>query len=284
MLTQVDLIKKYGLSIRGKIGQHLLIDPNIQRKIVDALDLEKGDTVLEIGPGLGALSHEILTRGFPLIAVEKDKRFCEILRKEFEGFGKQFQLIEADILKTDLGALLPKGGRKKAKLVSNMPYYITAPILFHIFEFQKHFKKAVLMMQKEVADRLAASPGSKDYGRLTLAVRYVADLQHHLDVGAGCFTPRPEVGSSVISLEFHESGSGLTKEEEKHLFQIIQTAFSQRRKTLIGLLSRASWLRASRAELEAVLEKASMNRTVRGEELLLKDYLTLLKLLRVYFK
>ena len=289
MSTQVDLLKKYNLSVRGHVGQHLLIDPNIQRKIVDLLELKPTDRVLEIGPGLGALTNHLLGRCEKLIAVEMDETFVEILKKEFiqkqgtvppqKKGDSPFFLIHADILKTDLASILGKSVKKPWKAISNLPYYITAPILFHLLESRAYFSKLVLMMQKEVADRLLASPGSKDYGRLTLAMRYAGTIRHAFDVPPSCFAPRPAVSSSVVVLDLYPPKQLLKKKEEENLFYLIKIAFSQRRKMFLSLLAADPELGKSRPELEAVFKKQGISLQTRGEQLLLKDYMGLVQAL-----
>ncbi len=274
MPTQIDLLKKYGLSIRGQMGQHLLIDPNMQRKIVDLLELKAEETVFEIGPGLGALTAEILKRGARVFAVEKDIRFVEILKQEFAD-PPGLEIVHEDILKFDFSAFRKKIGKKgKVKVVGNLPYYITAPILFCLSEQHTMIRKAVLMMQEEVADRVLASPGSKEYGRLTLAVRYAAEVRHGFNVPASCFTPQPEVSSSVLEFFFYGQKELLEPEKEKAVFKLVETAFSQRRKTFLGILSHQE-KGLGREKLSKIFESVGIAPMARGEELMLKDYLAL---------
>ncbi len=284
--TQITLLKKYGLEVRGFRGQHLLIDPNIQRKIVETVDPKPGEWILEIGPGLGALTGEILSAGARVIAIEKDKRFCEILEGEFGGDYKGKLSIEnADILKTDLKKLLKaphpslsRGERAKVKgikIVSNLPYYITSPVLFWLISNRALVEKATFMMQREVADRLLAQPGDKDYGRLTLALRYYAQVRRAFDVSRNCFTPRPDVDSTVITLEFHPASRFPKDIDENFLFRIIQIAFGARRKTLLNRLSHDPGLKRPREELVKIFAKLGISETARAEELLLKDFISL---------
>lgn len=273
MPTQIELLKKYGLSIRGHLGQHLLIDPNIQRKIVDLLELCPQERVFEIGPGLGALTGEMLKRGAHVLAVEKDPELAKILEEELRPYGKNLEILREDILRLDLKKVFG-GRRQKIKVISNLPYYITAPILFRLMPFHRRIPRAVFTMQKEVGRRLLASPGSKDYGRLTLAVRYYADVRHAFDIPRTCFTPMPEVDSSVIMLTFHP-GRALPKKEEDLVFYLIAAAFRQRRKTLLHLLSGDPRIRKKRGELAELFMKMGWPPMARGEELLLKDFFTL---------
>jgi 16S rRNA (adenine1518-N6/adenine1519-N6)-dimethyltransferase len=285
MLTQIALLKKYGLAVRGNLGQHLLVDSNIQRKIVDLLGEDTSEPVLEIGPGLGALTAHLLERGFSVTAVEKDRRFVEILEREFgEKGGGRFRLIASDILDCDLEKIFTgvKDKNKKIKVLGNLPYYITAPILFRLLEAGGSISRAVLTVQKEVAARFVASPGTKDYGRLSLAVRYSADVRHAFDVSPGCFTPRPEVDSSTVVLDFYPSKSSCEKGFDRFLFHLVQVAFGQRRKTLIHNLMGDPSLEITREELLGFFERKGILPTVRGEELFLKDYLALAKGLRKF--
>jgi len=283
--TQIALLKKYGLPVRGVSGQHLLVDPNIQRKIVEVLNPRPKEWILEIGPGLGALTAAILAEGALVVAVEKDRRFCEILEgelgAEYEG---RFWVENEDILKSDPKKLLArfrqatkKAAQKpsKAKVVSNLPYYITAPVLFWLVDHRAQIEKAVLMMQREVADRLLAQPGDKDYSRLTLGVRYYADVHRAFNVSRHCFTPVPKVDSSVVTLEFHPASTFPKGIDEKFLFHVIQVAFGARRKTLLNRLSHDSQIGRSREELVKILKDLGIPETARGEDLLLKDFISL---------
>lgn len=289
-LSQIQLIKKYGLKIQGHIGQHLLIDENIQKKIVDVLNPGENETILEIGPGLGALSREILMRGAKLIVIEKDENFLKVMGEEIAAFfPSRIQLIHADILKIDWKWLAlqihqmlgvrsssSRGDAKtKIKVISNLPYYITAPILFDLIEHKHLFSDAVLMMQKEVAMRLVAQPGSKEYGRLTLGVRYAAETRHAFDVSKGCFTPQPLVDSSVMLLHFHEKRQLPKDLKETFFAHLIQAAFAHRRKMLLPALAHESSLGVSRIALENIFTELGLDYKVRAEQLFLKDFIAL---------
>ncbi|MCB9800209.1 MAG: ribosomal RNA small subunit methyltransferase A [Candidatus Omnitrophica bacterium] len=273
MLTQIELIRKYGLSIRGHLGQHLLIDGNISRKIVDALNPAAGDEVLEIGPGLGALTGELLNRGSRLTVVEKDARFAEILNREYaSAMNPHFKVVHQDFMDFDLKSL---GKKQDVKVISNLPYYITAPILMRLLEHRGLFSKAVVMMQKEVAQRFTAMPGSKDYGRLSLKMRYYAGITHLFDVKPTCFTPRPKVHSSVLELQFRKRDELPKDINEEFLFDLIKLAFSQRRKTFLNLLIRDKTLQIDKQKITEFFESNGMSLKVRGEELLMKDFIRL---------
>jgi len=304
--TQVALLRKYGLAVRGFKGQHLLVDPNIQRKIVELVDPQSGEWILEIGPGLGALTAELLAAGAFVIAIEKDKRFCEILEGELgQEYKDKLWIENADVLKADLGKLLRRaqsmavGGarsprttrgrgnpaptnkiQRKIKIVSNLPYYVTSPILFWLIDNRSFLEKAVLMMQKEVARRLLAQPGDKDYSRLTLGVRYYGEVHRAFDVSRNCFTPKPEVDSSVLTIDFHPVSKLPKGIEEDFLFHLIQVAFGARRKILLNRLSHDPEIEKSRDELLKVLKTLGIQENARGEELLLKDFINLAERLR----
>lgn len=278
-MTQVDLLKKYGLSVRGKLGQHILIDANVCRKIVEALHLTAKDEVLEIGPGLGALTGELLASGARVTAVEKDPRFAAVLEEELKPkYGDRFQLVCEDFLEFDFSRY---GGTpdRKTKVISNLPYYVTAPILFRLFEQEHFFSQAVLMMQKEVARRLIARPGTKDYGRLSVACQYFSQLRHVRDVPPSCFTPRPQVDSSVVELHFIPQAQRLAPARQERLFELVRTAFSQRRKTLAHLLARDPQVGKSRDEIDRLLDSLGFVRGVRGEALSLDQFKALSELL-----
>lgn len=272
--TQTALLHKYGLAIRGFKGQHLLMDPNIQRKIVETLNLKAGESILEIGPGLGALTQELLAAGANVIAVEKDKKFCEILEQELGAVYKgKLKIICADILKTNWKSL--QAAKGKIKVVSNLPYYITSPVLFWLIKNRTRIKQAVLMMQREVADRLLAQPGNKDYGRLTLAVRYYADVQKAFHVSRNCFTPQPDVDSTVLVLDFYPPSKLPKGIDTDFLFHLIQVAFGARRKTLLNRFTNDPQIGRSRQELLDLLAQLKIPEKARGEDLLLKDFLAL---------
>lgn len=275
MLTQIELLKKYALRIRGHLGQHLLMDPNTIRKIVDALDLQPGDRVFEIGPGLGAVTQEVLRRGFPLLAVETDKKFVEILTQElWPEYPDHFKLIQGDILKSDPTQMIREwtGSGAKVKVIGNLPYYISTPILFHLIEHAEVFSSAVMMLQKEVAARLTAKAGDEDYGRLSVTSRFYGETEFLFDVSPKCFLPPPEVTSRVVRYTFRND---LKTGHEKFLLEIIRVAFSQRRKTLLSLLAHHLKPETGREEIERIFEKLGFSPKVRGETLSLEQFIHL---------
>ncbi|HQB94110.1 MAG TPA: 16S rRNA (adenine(1518)-N(6)/adenine(1519)-N(6))-dimethyltransferase RsmA [Candidatus Omnitrophota bacterium] len=266
MLNQVRLLKKYAIRVRGHLGQHLLMDPNTVRKIVDGLELAAGEPVLEIGPGLGALTAEFLVRGHSVIAVEKDPKFVEILQTEIAPeFPGLLEIVRGDILKCDLTKVLrERNVPLPVKAASNLPYYISTPILFHLIEHRACFHSAVLMMQKEVAARMTAKPRTEDYGRLSVSSSVFGKTQTLFDVSPKCFLPAPEVTSRVIRYVFER---GHVSGEEKALLDVIRIAFSERRKTLLSLLSKQLRPEKGREELAMVFGRLGLSLNARGEEL-----------------
>jgi len=277
MLTQIEFLKKYKLRIRGHLGQHLLMDPNIIRKTVDALELQPEDVVFEIGPGLGAVTREILKRGFSVLAVEKDARFVEVLTLELTPeYGAHFKLVHGDILQSDPTELVTGwAGERKAKVIGNLPYYISTPILFHLIEHAKVFSRAVLMLQKEVAQRLSAEAGEEEYSRLSVTSRLYGEARFLFDVSPSCFLPHPKVMSRVISFLFRPYPGQDRVRDETGLLEIIRVAFSQRRKTLLTLLANQLKSKFSRQDLETVFGKLGFSLQVRGEELSLDQFIGL---------
>ncbi len=262
--SQTALLQKYGIQVKGDLGQHLLLDLNVVRKIVDALDISENKIVLEIGPGLGALTHEMLRRGAQVIAIEKDPHFVNILEQELlRAFPKTLQVIHADVLDCDFNAICE--GKGKIRMVSNLPYYITTPILFKLIEGSKNFSSAVLMMQKEVAEKLGAQAGSRSYGRLSAAA-IVGEVQRLFSVAKGCFTPPPEVDSTVIRFQFKEQFE-LSEEKKKVFFEFLKMAFSARRKTLISLLLKQPGISMDRSQMGTVFSGGGLDLKARAEDL-----------------
>ncbi|HNX67966.1 MAG TPA: 16S rRNA (adenine(1518)-N(6)/adenine(1519)-N(6))-dimethyltransferase RsmA [Candidatus Omnitrophota bacterium] len=285
MLSQIELLKKYDLKIRGHLGQHLLIDPNTIRKIVDSLDLQPGDRVFEIGPGLGAVTREVLERGFAVLAVETDRKFVEVLTAELlPEHGDRFKLVHADVLKCDLTKLITgaeafsdgkKGVLPSVKVIGNLPYYISTPILFQLIDHAAVFSKAVLMLQKEVALRLTAKAGDEDYSRLSVTSRLCGEAEFLFDVSPSCFLPKPQVMSRVISFLFRPYPLEGRVKSLGFLLQVVRVAFAQRRKTLLSVLAKNLTPKVARENLEQALSKLGLSLNVRGEELSLEQFIVL---------
>ena len=265
-----EILKKYNFNFQKKYGQNFLIDANILEKIMAAADISKEDCVLEIGPGIGTMTQYLSQRAGEVIAVEIDKNLIPILSDTLSDCSN-VTIINEDVLKVDLKKLAEeKNGGIPVKIVANLPYYITTPIIMGLFESGVPLKSITVMVQKEVAERMQVGPGTKDYGALSLAVQYYARPEVICDVPPSCFIPRPGVGSAVICLERYEQPPVFV-ENEKKMFSVIRAAFNQRRKTLVNALANASLGIAKEAVLNA-LEKQNLSLTIRGEALSLKQF------------
>ncbi len=274
-MHQIQILKKYGISVKGERGQHLLIDENIQKKIVEFVNPKRGERILEIGPGLGAITELLLERGAHVTAVEQDPQFVVILREELGKNYPDLKIIENDILKFPAGEHFP--GKKPVRAVGNIPYYITSEILLYLIGHREIFESACLMVQKEIADRLLAQPGTKSYGRLTLLVRYYADLTRIFEVSRNCFSPRPEVDSTVVLIAFRKkTPKGVN---EKVLFDVIKHGFGQRRKTVLNSIGGGFSNQIPKVEMEKIFADAGIAPNARAENLLLKDFIRLAELL-----
>ncbi len=265
MISQTALLKKYGIQVKGDLGQHLLLDGNVTRKIVSALNPHIGQTVVEIGPGLGALTGELLKHGMTVIAIEKDPKFVKVLEQELlEEYPETFHLIHEDVLKCDFREICE--GFESVQLVSNLPYYITTPILFKLIEEQPSFSEAVLMMQKEVVEKLSAPPASFKYGRMAAAAAAVGRVEKLFTVSKGCFTPAPSVDSSVI--RFHFKKNQLVEPEQVPAFhEFIKAAFSERRKILLTLLLSQKGKKPDRAGMENLFTACGIDLKTRADQL-----------------
>lgn len=275
-----QLMKEHHFSARKKYGQNFLIDANILRGIVDAARIGKEDLVLEIGPGLGALTEQLLMAADKVIAVEVDKELIPILQENLKDY-PNLVLKNDDILKVNIDTLLKEeGGGRKAKVVANLPYYITTPIVAELLEKQKNLESITVMVQKEVAQRMQEGPGSKAYGALSLLVQYYAKAEMMMTVSASCFIPRPDVDSAVIRLQIYEENDRPVKtEHEKEMFALIRAAFNQRRKTLLNAVGNAANLSYSKEQVKAALAKMGKEETIRGEALTLQEFAKLTDLL-----
>lgn len=265
-----EILRKYQFRMQKKYGQNFLIDANILTKIVEAAQITKEDTVLEIGPGIGTMTQYLAEAAERVIAVEIDRDLIPILEETLAPYDN-VSLLCADILKVDLIELVNENGGGPLKVVANLPYYITTPIIMALFESHIPLTSITVMVQSEVADRMQTGPGSKDYGALSLAVQYYAKPEIVARVPASCFTPRPNVDSTVVRLVKHEKPP-VKAEDEDWLFGIIRASFNQRRKTLANGLANAGGLGISREQVESVLEGMGLSRMVRGETFTLERF------------
>ena len=267
----LDVLKKYDFSFQKKYGQNFLIDSNILDSIIDGADITGEDCVLEIGPGIGTMTQKLCAKARFVIAVEIDKKLIPILNDTLSEYDNKLILNE-DILKTDIKDLCERYNMgKPVKVVANLPYYITTPIIMRLFEDHLPIESITVMVQKEVADRMKVGPGTKDYGALSLAVQYYSDPEIITVVSRNCFIPKPNVDSAVIKLSVY-SDNPIRVNDEAFMFALIRAAFNQRRKTLANSLSNAGLSGVSRETVTDALNKMGLSQTVRGEVLTLEQF------------
>ena len=270
----IEVIQKHGFDFQKKFGQNFLIDPHVLDKIIAAADITKDDFVLEIGPGIGTMTQYLAEAAREVTAVEIDRNLIPILEETLAEYDN-VTVINQDVLKTDLAALAQeKNGGKPIKVVANLPYYITTPIIMGPFESGVPLASITVMVQKEVAMRMQAGPGTKDYGALSLAVQYYAEPYIAANVPPNCFIPRPNVGSAVICLTRYQEPPVKVK-DEKLMFSLIRASFNQRRKTLLNGLKNSGELNFSKEEILEALAKAGLSESVRGEALTLQQFAAL---------
>ena len=274
----IEIIKKYDFAFQKKFGQNFLIDQRVLDKIIAAADISPEDCVLEIGPGIGTLTRCLAEAAGQVIAVEIDKNLIPILGDVLSEYNN-ITVINEDILKVDIQALVDeKNGGRPIKVVANLPYYITTPIIMGLFESNVPIDNITVMVQKEVADRMQVGPGTKDYGALSLAVQYYAEPYIVANVPQNCFIPRPNVGSAVIRLTRHKE-KPVTVKNEQHMFRLVRAAFNQRRKTLQNALHNMPELNLSKEQVVNALKEMGLSETIRGEKLTLEDFARLSDLL-----
>ena len=267
----IEILQKYQFVFQKKFGQNFLIDSHVLDKIVSAAGITKDDFVLEIGPGIGTMTQYLAASARKVFAVEIDKALIPILEDTLKEFDN-VQVINQDILKVDIKKLAEEhNDGKPIKVVANLPYYITTPIIMGLFESQVPIDSITVMVQKEVADRMKVGPGTKDYGALSLAVQYYAEPYIVANVPPNCFMPRPKVGSAVIRLTRHEKPP-VEVADEKLMFRLIRASFNQRRKTLANGLNNSPELSYSKEEIQQTIEKCGFKAGIRGEALTLEDF------------
>lgn len=272
------VLEKHGFHFQKKYGQNFLIDKNILEKIVDAAQIGADDVVLEIGPGIGTMTQYLCERAREVIAVEIDDKLIPVLADTLSEYDN-VTVIHQDILKVDIRALAEeKNGGRPIKVVANLPYYITTPIIMELFESRVPLESVTVMVQKEVAERMKEGPGSKDYGALSLAVAYYAVAEIIAEVPPACFIPRPKVSSMVIRLTCHKEPP-VEVADERFLFSVIRASFQQRRKTLVNGLNNAPWIPVDREEITRCVESLGYGPSVRGEKLTLEEFARLANLL-----
>ena len=275
----IDVLQKYNFNFQKKFGQNFLIDTHVLDKIIRESGVNKDDMVIEIGPGIGTMTQYLCENAREVVAIEIDKNLIPILGDTLSAYDN-VTVINEDVLKVDIKKLAEeKNGGRPVKVVANLPYYITTPIIMGLFESRVPIDSITIMVQKEVADRMQEGPGSKEYGALSLAVQYYAKPEIVAIVPPNCFMPRPNVGSAVIRLTCHEKPPVEVK-DEGFMFNLIRASFNQRRKTLVNGLTNASFLNVTKEQVLEALEKMELSPTIRGEALSLEQFAQLSNLLK----
>ena len=267
----IEVLQKYNFNFQKKFGQNFLIDTRVLEEIIDAAEITKDDFVLEIGPGIGTMTQYLCEAAREVVAVEIDTNLIPILKDTLSAYDN-VEVLNQDILKVDIASLAKeRNNDKPIKVVANLPYYITTPIIMGLFESHVPVDSITVMVQKEVADRMQTGPGSKDYGALSLAVQYYAKPEIVANVPPNCFMPRPKVGSAVIRLTRHQNPP-VTAKNEKLMFRIIRASFNQRRKTLANGLKNSQELNYTKEQVEAAITECGLPLNIRGEALTLEQF------------
>ena len=273
----IEILKKYNFSFQKRFGQNFLIDTHVLEKIVDEAGIDEDDCVLEIGPGIGTMTQYLCERAGRVIAVEIDKALIPILNDTLSSYSN-VEIINEDILKVDITNLCNKyNNGRPIKVVANLPYYITTPIIMGLFESGCPLESITIMVQKEVADRMKCGPGSKDYGALSLAVQFYSNPEIVANVSPESFIPKPGVGSSVIRLTRYPKPP-VEVEDEKYMFKLIRAAFNMRRKTMVNSLMSGN-LGLTKEEILSAIDKLNLSPQVRGEALTLNEFAALSNIL-----
>ena len=267
----IEVLQKYGFVFQKRFGQNFLIDTHVLERIIEASEITKDDFVLEIGPGIGTMTQYLAEAAREVTAVEIDDALIPILKDTLKEWDN-VTVLHGDILKTDIRKIADeKNQGRPIKVVANLPYYITTPIIMGLFESHVPVDSITVMVQKEVADRMQTGPGSTDYGALSLAVQYYAEPKIVANVPPNCFMPRPKVGSAVIRLTRHQNPP-VTTLDEKLMFRLIRASFNQRRKTLSNSLKNSQELPYSKEEVEAAITECGLPLNIRGEALTLEQF------------
>lgn len=270
----IEVLQKYGFVFQKRFGQNFLIDTHVLEKIIRESEITKDDFVLEIGPGIGTMTQYLADSAREVTAVEIDDALIPILQDTLKEWNN-VTVIHGDILKTDIRKIAEeKNNGKPIKVVANLPYYITTPIIMGLFESQVPVESITVMVQKEVADRMQTGPGSKDYGALSLAVQYYADPEIVANVPPNCFMPRPKVGSAVIRLRRHQTPP-VQVQDEKLMFRLIRASFNQRRKIMANGLKNSQELNYTKEQIEKAIADCGIPLNIRGEALTLEQFAAL---------
>ena len=279
----IEVLQKYHFNFQKKFGQNFLINTSILEEIIDAAEITREDFVLEIGPGIGTMTQYLAEAAREVAAVEIDKALIPILGDTLSAYDN-VEVMNADILKVDIAKLADeRNGGKPIKVVANLPYYITTPIIMGLFESHVPIDSITIMVQKEVADRMQEGPGSKEYGALSLAVQYYAKPEIVVNVPPSCFMPQPKVGSAVIRLTRHENPP-VDVDNEKLMFQVIRASFNQRRKTLANGLNNFGSFSLGKEEIQKSIEELGVPVNIRGEALSLEQFAKLSNIINAKMK
>ena len=279
----IEVLQKYHFNFKKKFGQNFLINTSILEEIIDAAEITREDFVLEIGPGIGTMTQYLCEAAREVVAVEIDTNLIPILGDTLSAYDN-VEVMNADILKVDIAKLADeRNGGKPIKVVANLPYYITTPIIMGLFESHVPIDSITIMVQKEVADRMQEGPGSKEYGALSLAVQYYAKPEIVVNVPPSCFMPQPKVGSAVIRLTRHENPP-VDVDNEKLMFQVIRASFNQRRKTLANGLNNFGSFSLGKEEIQKSIEELGVPVNIRGEALSLEQFAKLSNIINAKMK
>lgn len=267
----IEILQKYNFNFQKKFGQNFLINTGVLEDIIDAAEVTDEDMVLEIGPGIGTMTQYLCENARQVIAVEIDTNLIPILKDTLSAYDN-VRIINDDILKVDINEFAREyNNGRPIKVVANLPYYITTPIIMGLFESHVPIESITVMVQKEVADRMQAGPGTKDYGALSLAVQYYSKPQIVVNVPPSCFMPQPKVGSTVISLRRHQQPV-VQVEDEKLMFKVIRASFNQRRKTLANGLNNYGGINLTKEQIQQSIEELGVPVNIRGEALSLEQF------------
>lgn len=272
-LNTKELVKKYGIRLTKSLGQNFLTDINVVSRIVDTAEITKDDMVIEIGPGVGSMTGELASRAGKVIAVEIDRHLIPALKDNLKAFSN-LEIINEDIMKVSVADITNNKDNMRLKVVANLPYYITTPIIMKLLEEDNDIEQMVFMVQKEVAQRMVAKPGGKDYGALSVAVQYYAQPEKVFDVPPHCFIPQPEVDSTIIKLKRNTTPPVVLKNKDL-FFKVVKASFGQRRKTLLNALSNFGGFNKSKEEIRNILNAVNIDGNLRGETLSIEQFAAL---------
>lgn len=272
-LKTKELIKRYGIRLTKSLGQNFLIDENVVMRIVDTAEVTSDDLVIEIGPGIGSMTGELASRAGKVVAVEIDRHLIPALKENLKEFSN-LEIINKDIMKVNVKNITGNEQNMTLKVAANLPYYITTPIIMKLLEEENDIELMVFMVQKEVAQRMVAKPGGKDYGALSVAVQYYAQPEKVFDVPPHCFVPQPEVDSTIIKLKRNKTPPVSLKDKDI-FFKVVKASFGQRRKTLLNALTNSGGFNRSKEEIREILLGLNIDENARGETLSIGQFASL---------